>query len=540
MIMKPALIFHSLLSAFLLLSYVNACPQVLSEQKWNADSLLKAAGGKSEKEYTVPSWTNLKKAVVAVKDNPANAHLLSAAIHNLKPADMPYCIVMNINGNPRTGLAFNWFTNEGIQAGIVQVVKGTSNSDKKFRKAIYSITASAIPVNDIPYSVKGNELKKLAGIPEGTRKSYTAHKAVISNLKPGTTYSYRVGYEGRWSAPGTFRTAGESEKGFSFIYTADPQATTESDFVISKTTSHAAFRLYPGVNFWLCTGDHINASGENNSEWEWEQFFETQQDLLLKYPFTSVVGNHDKSPNRNFTYHFNTPYAEFDRQISTAPGSVYSFVYGDALFLALSFEDYSKDGYLESLAEWMRREVENHPEVNWKIAFYHKNLYTGSVSHQDDNDGIIVRNRFAPLFDSLGIHLALQGHDHIYEVIGPLRNKKLVQGSVSGVVNVPRDIRENVTGKMNGVFNVSEGTLYFLNNSAGRKKYEPRPKEEMDADEERLGVPGYYNLFTGRFGQTGRPAFSHVEVTREKITITTHEVFDDGTTKMFDRFEVVK
>lgn len=29
-------------------------------------------------------------------------------------------------------------------------------------------------------------------------------------------------------------------------------------------------------------------------------------------------------------------------------------------------------------------------------------------------------------------------------------------------------------------------------------------------------------------------------VTRGKITITTYEVFDDGTAKLFDRFEVVK
>jgi DNA repair exonuclease SbcCD nuclease subunit len=362
---------------------------------------------------------------------------------------------------------------------------------------------------------------------------------VISGLKPGKAYSYRVGSGDNWSTTGTFRTARKNTEEFSFIYTTDPQATTMEDFNISQTTTHTAFKIYPDVDFWLCGGDHINASGANNSQWEWEQFFNTQQGLLQNIPFVPVLGNHDKSPNKNFTYHFNTAETDFDQEMSTSPGSVYSFVYGNALFLALSFEDYRLDGYLEAQAKWIREEVRKHPDVKWRIAFYHKNIYTGA-SHQTDNDGIIVRNRFAPLFDSLKIDLALQGHDHVYQVIGPVKDKKPVPGSVKGITEVPIDKRENVTGKMNGIFDVTEGTLYFLNNSAGKKKYNPRSKEEMDRDTEKLEVPDYYSLFTGRLGQTGRPTFSHINVTDSKITIVTYEVTDDGKEILFDRFEVVK
>ncbi|MGQ9620163.1 MAG: fibronectin type III domain-containing protein [Bacteroidales bacterium] len=508
--------------------------------KWNADSLLDVARTRSEQDYTVPSFTRLRKAVVAVENDRSQSSVLAEALNNLKPAFIPYCIITNIYDDPPHNIAFNWFTNEGITAGEVQIVKGSVSDERKFRKPYLTVAATEFQVNNLNYCIKGNNLEKIAGIPADSKKSYTAHKSLVTNLKPGRVYSYRVGSENTWSATGTFRTPDKKDNGFSFIYTTDPQATTEADFNISQTTTHAAFRMYPDVSFWLCCGDHVNASGANNSEWEWEQFFETQQDLFLKYPFAPVLGNHDKSPNKNFTYHFNTAYTAFDRDLSTTPGSVYSFVYGKTLFLALNFEDYSKEGYLEALAKWLRSEVEKHRGVKWKIVFYHKTIYTGSASHQDDNDGIIIRNRFAPLFDSLGIHLALQGHDHIYEVIGPVRDKKLVPGSVSGLTEVTSDIRENVTGRLNGVFNVSNGTLYFLNNSAGKKKYEPRPLEEMKKDEERLGVLDYYNLFTGRFGQTGRPTFSHVKVTDEKITITTYEVFDDGSAKLFDMFEVVK
>jgi len=533
----------------LFISAVEAVPQAVSGKlsskaaagtTINADSLLNAARQKNEKDFTVPSYTLLRRAIKEAENDSSTAGKLLSALESLQPTGTPYNITVNINGDPSHRMAFNWFTDAGITGGKVQIIKGSAKDEKKFRKPHITVEAEAIPVDEINYCIKGNNLEKLAGIPDNTKKSYTAHKAIATRLRPGRTYSYRVGNGTEWSSTGTFRTAGRKEKEFSFIYTTDPQATTDADFNISRITISTAFSMYPDVNFWLCCGDHVNASGANNSEWEWEQFFETQQNILMNKPFAPVLGNHDKSPNRNFTNHFNTAIPDFDRKLSTTPGSVYTFVYGNALFLALSFEDYSNPEFMEAQAKWMRGEVEKHPEVKWRIAFYHKTIYTGSVSHQDDSDGIIVRNRMAPLFDSLKIDLALQGHDHVYEVIGPVKNKKLVPGSVTARQTVTADKRENVTGFLNGVFNVSEGTLYFLNNSAGKKKYEPRSREDMEKDEEKLGVPGYFSLFTGRLGQTGRPTFSHISVTDSKITITTYEVYDNGTASLFDRFEVVK
>ncbi|MBK8808711.1 MAG: hypothetical protein IPO21_19570 [Bacteroidales bacterium] len=44
---------------------------------------------------------------------------------------------------------------------------------------------------------------------------------------------------------------------------------------------------------------------------------------------------------------------------------------------------------------------------------------------------------------------------------------------------VPRTVRDNVTGRLGGTFNTENGTLCFLNNSGGRKKYEPRDSVAM-------------------------------------------------------------
>ncbi len=516
-------------------------PQPGQKMPQYLDSLLTVSNSIEESQFTVPSFTRLRRAMISAHDSVtvSTAQRLAFALKNLKSSDSPYSIVANINGDPTTEIAFNWFTNEGVTDGRVEIVEGIVKTPEEFAKPLVSVKAKVIHVKDLNYCAKSNGLLELAGLQNNTKMDFESNKANVKGLKPEKLYSYRVGKEASWSDIGTFRTAGKNLS-VSFIYTTDPQANNDGMFNISQTTTHAAQEMYPDVDFWLHCGDLIESSGPNNSEWEWEQFFMTQQDIFLKNSFAPVMGNHDKSPNHNFAYHFNTDSTAFDYELSANPGSVYSFVYGNALFFALSFEDYMIPGYLDAMSKWMHKEVEAYPEVKWKIAYYHKTIYTGSASHQDDNDGKIVRDVIAPLFDSLKIDLALQGHDHVYEVIGPVKNKKLVPGAVIGQTRVASDSRENLTGLKGGIFNVKEGTLYFLNNSSGRKKYEPRTKEQMKGDEARLGVNNYFSLFTGRFGQTGRPTFSNVSVSRDNIHIKTYEILDDMNPSLFDEFQIVK
>jgi hypothetical protein len=316
-------------------------------------------------------------------------------------------------------------------------------------------------------------------------------------------------------------------------------------FNISQKTVHSAINAFPGSNFVLCNGDFVETPGASNSEWEWEQWFGTMQDVWLNYPLVPVQGNHDTSSNRNFFLHFNTDttYNERKDVVKTnMNGTVYSFVYNNALIMAINYEDWSKDGYFESLTKWMREQVEAHKDVKWRIATYHKTMFTGSKSHQSDHDEALVREKMLPVFDELKIDLALQGHDHIYEVIGPVKNseKTLLSDAVEHVEIVGNgNERENMTGKEGGIFNVNKGTLYFLNNSAGKKKYEPRTEQQMiDGYKDHL-VNNYWGLFSGKFGQTGDPTFSQITVKTDNIGVQTYYVNAAGNNKLFDSFSVI-
>lgn len=482
----------------------------------------------NEADFTTPSYTRLVRLMA-----------------EMQPSTMPYSINMTVNGDPSTRMAFAWFTNSGIKDGKVQIVAKADAKAEDFASPLLVVNAVSADVKDLNYVIAKNNVD---GVEANSKRSYTSHKALATGLAPATTYSYRVGNDDGWSEIGSFTTASSSYdtgEGYHFIYITDTQAQNDEMFSVSQKTVHTANGIVPDASFVLVNGDLVETSGSNNSEWEYEQWFSTMQDVWMNRPLVVAQGNHDTSENSNFSWHFNTD-CSFNASSpvqTTMEGTVYSFVQGDALFMVINYEDYKKDGYLDALADWMRAQVNAHKDVKWRIATFHKNMFTGSKSHQSDSDGRTVREKMLPVFDELGIDVALQGHDHIYEVVGPVNNvtKTLVDGAVEHVETVvPGGVRENMTGKAGGVFNVKEGTLYFLNNSAGKKKYEPRDEQAMIDAYSAHGVDDYWGLFSGKFGQTGEPTFSDVKVTRDAIFFDTYTVDDNGTPSLFDSFKVIK
>ncbi|MCL1974008.1 MAG: metallophosphoesterase family protein [Bacteroidetes bacterium] len=395
--------------------------------------------------------------------------------------DYPYNINTTFNGNPAIQMGIAWFTNASVTGGVVQIVEGKWAESATFSGA-REIPAVCVAVDSLPYRA-------------GEKRSYTSNKVLIDQLYPNTTYSYRVGKEGAWSPVGRFTTASLDREPFDFIYITDTQADTDEHFDISKKTIEAAYQCVPGARFVLMTGDHVDSAGARSAEWEWEQWFEKMQNVWLQLPIATTQGNHDSSPFGNLFHHFN---------IETNFGeTIYSFVYGDALFLVLSYEGYRKgDSFFSDLESWMRQQIAQNPDLTWRIAAFHKTMFTGAA-HQNDADGRIVRERMAPLFKELGIDLAIQGHDHVYEVIE------------------------------------SDGVLYFVNNSAGKKKYYPHTKEQMEADFSKHGVNDYFGLFK-KLEQTGEPTFSHITVSTSAIYVSTYAVSGTGETTLLDTFTIQK
>ena len=538
--------------------------QIVSKTEWEmADSLYTVA------DYTVPSHTMLKIAIQAcTKDSSeANKQALRQAIKNLVPKTEPYCMIANINGDPKTRMGFAWFTNDGVTDGEVQIVAVEDAKEADFESGnVITVPAGATQTKSLRYSGKATYIVNKSGIKASVRYKYISHKAVATDLTPGTSYSWRCGYEGHWSPIGHFRTEDAAQGEFSFIYMTDSHIMNETYIKEARRCALAAVKTVPDARFCVFPGDFVEDGDANNSEWEWERWFEEALEPVIKtMPMAVTDGNHDDSPNINYTYHFNTD-NWFNYNITNKPqfeGIVYNFVYGDVLFLVFSMQDFWRESYDqvartwstyldEHVSKWFRQTVIENPDTKYRISLAHFNLFSGS-DHSTDEEPPLFRKCMLPTFKACEIDIALQGHDHTYEVIGPVNPDDCtpILSAISDVEEVAVDRNKNMTGKKGGTFCTDDGTFYFIGATCGHKRYYPHSRERMEDDyaedietifdNKHHNVKNYFDLFTGMFGQPEKPSFTKITVKSDCIEFNSYTADDDeGNVTLFNTMKVVR
>ncbi len=448
-------------------------------------------------DYTVPSYI---------------AHRLDPNVL-LQPKENPYCVVATVNGDPQTRMAFCWFTNEGVTEGVVQLLPKAHATAEDFAAGtpIMNVAATATTTPPLHYAISTSGLLKSARLDKHTAFRYVSHKALATDLQPGTDYSYRVGFEGHWSEPAYFRTAQAGDSSYSFIYMTDSHIQNREYIDEARLCAEAVAKHEPDARFCVFPGDFVDTGTDNNSEWEWERWFEEAlRPVLRQMPLVPTDGNHDDSPLLNYTYHFNTD-TSFNAYTRVRPqfaGINYAFVYGPMQLIAFSMQDFWRGEYdyaggtseylTRDLGGWIRQQVAAAPDAAWRVGLVHKNLFSGS-DHQRDKETPLLRATMLPVVKECGIQLVLQGHDHCYEVIGPVDN-----------------------------------TLYFIGATCGAKRYTPLTREEMEASKHIHRVENYYDLFQHPFAQPGAPSYTRVTVSPKSLVLDTYKVLPDGRIEKFN------
>lgn len=451
----------------------------------------------------------------------------------------PYCMVATVNGDPVSQMGFCWFTNEGVTDGVVQLLPKAQATKEDFAQAADLLTVDATVTTTLPlhYAISSSGVLNAAHIDKSTAFRYVSHKALATNLQAGTDYSYRVGSDGHWSPVAHFRTADTEQGEFSFIYMTDSHIQNKEYIDAARLCAQAVAKNEKNARFCVFPGDFVDTGTDNNSEWEWERWFEEAlKPVLMLMPLVPTDGNHDDSPLLNYTYHFNTD-TTFNLQTKVRPqfaGINYSFMYGDLQLIAFSEQDFWRgeydyatgtSEYLErDLGGWMRRQAAAHPEATWRVGLVHKNLFSGS-DHQRDKETPLLRATLLPVMKDCHMDLVLQGHDHCYEVIGP----------------VDPDTRTAIRSAIKGnTYNVKDGTLYFIGATCGAKRYTPLTREEMEASKHIHQVENYYDLFTGKFFQPGAPSYTRVTVRKKSLLIESFKVLPDGRRELFNTLTIEK
>ncbi len=392
------------------------------------------------------------------------------------------------------GRGFSWYTYEN-GASDLQIVK-TEEFDGDFDGA-----------------------KAYTGTVAKFREQYI-HKVYVTDLEAGTSYTYRVGdaEKNLWSETCTVKTDDGDNK-FSFIVSADVQASSDENFREASYTLEGALETAPDAGFIALLGDYVNDN--TNEEWDW--YFSNFAFMNNHYTHVPVAGNHDGNITNKFnTNVFKNTFALDESDNQSIEGVYYSFDYGNAHIAVLN----TNDMYPMSQAQknWLINDMKN-SDATWKFIFMHRALYSAG-KHFNKPDTVIMRNVLLPIIDELDIDMVYAGHDHMY-----LRTTQ-VYGD-----NAVKDI-EYVTETINGeetTFAVKpEGTVYVLPSTAGTKRY------GVNADATNPVVNVIAKIFSTSDDEKGG-CFTVTEIDGGKLIYKAY-IVDDETkeTRLVDTYAIMK
>lgn len=274
------------------------------------------------------------------------------------------------------------------------------------------------------------------------------HEVHVCGLSPSTTYFYKVGGPGAWSAVYDYATAPPvgSTEALTFAVTGDSRNNYDIWAEVQKMVAGH------GVDFQLFGGDAV---GFGTNQVEWNEFFEatsgdfTLQDTIARSAFMVVNGNHENL-SVNFIAQFAMPQEQTDGEAATGK-EWYAFDYGNVHVVALN--DYPEaSGVGEPQRSWLENDLANvdRDKTPWVFAVHHRSTYSCGGSHGSDLE---LRAAWQPIFDAHEVDIVFSGHDHLYERTLPVRAGEVAASDADGVP---------VAGS---------GTIYVVSAGAGADLY---------------------------------------------------------------------
>ncbi|MEV0611954.1 DUF2341 domain-containing protein [Nonomuraea sp. NPDC050404] len=415
-------------------------------------------------------------------------------------AEAPNRITTTFHGDPGTQRAFTWYST--LEAGDAVAVLST---DREFPEGSATVTVKAQR--------------------EESEDGETFYRAIARDLRPGTTYYYRVGNatEQVWSVTGRFVTAAGGDEDFTFIDLTDTQSQNLAEAELSAQTIAKALKHVPDAEFVMHNGDVVEAG---DREQDWTDLLDAARPSLLNTTLAPASGNHDAAANA-FADHFTL---EGPQDQDRSSGVYYSYTYNRAHFMVLNTNEGGAEGVSRKQIDWLRADAgaARAAGAKWLVLSMHKGTYT-TANHLDDEDVMAMRRTLVPVIDELDIDLVLQGHDHVMS-----RSKVLAAdpGGVEGARPVETTkITEIRNGKRVEYAVDPKGTIYFLPNTAGAKHYTQATSAQG------VDLEPYLRLFD-RTGEQPGENFTAVNVTADRLTVNVYDIRERGVPRLFDGFGI--
>ena len=263
----------------------------------------------------------------------------------------------------------------------------------------------------------------------------TDHAVLLTDLSADTVYYYRVRGQGQpLSEVKSFRTSpgpAAAAPEYSFIAFGDSGGGTQAQLDVAARIAQSA------PDFGIHIGDLVYA-GTDRGDLD-SRYFSVYANTIAAAPFYISLGNKEVESDGGAAVleAFHLP------ENSPAPERYYSFVHGNALFIALDTNQGLEAG--GDQLQWLETTLTQSDRL-WKIVFFHHPIYTSAVSDTSH------RARLEPIFDAHGVDVVFQGHTHHYERTFPIAG-----GQAMGTGAEPNYV--NPTGRVYIVTGGGGGTL---------------------------------------------------------------------------------
>eukprot|EP01083_Nonionella_stella_P086506 240373_1 len=265
------------------------------------------------------------------------------------------------------------------------------------------------------------------------------YNALLTNLKPNTTYYYRYGSDIYWSVERSFTTAPINDDDFSYTFLAygDQGYTDNACMVVDRIVSDDLdSRLVVHI------GDISMAKGHM---YIWDQWSYLVEAIASHMAYMVVIGNHEYDHSKVSTspsgldpsgepgIGFHPDWGNFDDDSHgecglplnvryIAPSSRdsngvfwYSFDYGFVHYIMMSSEH-----NLTATARarvWLENDLKlvNQSNTPFTIFAMHRPMYFSQVAYGNDKVAAHLIADLEDLFFEYGVDIVLQGHVHNYQ-----------------------------------------------------------------------------------------------------------------------------
>lgn len=237
-------------------------------------------------------------------------------------------------------------------------------------------------------------------------------RALLTDLKPATTYHYRLCLTNGTpaSADATFKTAPTKDADFCFGVWSDSQTGNGGDWPDASEPARSMFRhmAASGVAFGLSAGDVVS-SGTSYNDCRRYYLDNVARTLGPVAPWYVAWGNHDtRATNAPMRQASDMP-SRYRPGFGSGHGS-FSFTYANCFFVCLDHDD---NAALRGTNSWIRQTLESKAarRARFRIVAVHVPPYC----ERWVDGSKMLREVLVPLMESNRVDLCFSGHTHEYE-----------------------------------------------------------------------------------------------------------------------------